>query len=156
MTTGPETPHGDQQPPFQPPSVPPPSPQQPGYPPYQGYPQQPGYPAYGAPGYPPGYGVVPQNEGLAVAAMVVGIVSFVLACGYGVGLLGSPVALVMGRVSMKRIDRSGGQLGGRGMAQAGFIMGIIGTVLLVLALIALTVVIIVGVNGGFDDSPYDY
>ena len=104
----------------------------------------------------PGYNASPPNEGLAVASMVIGIVSFVLACGYGIGLLGSPVALVMGRVSMKRIDQSGGQLGGRGMAQAGFIMGIIGTVLLVLALIALTVIIIVGVNGGFDDSSYDY
>ena len=83
--------------------------------------------------------------------MVVGIVSFVLACGYGIGFLGSPVALVLGRISMKRIDQSGGQLGGRGMAQAGFILGIIGTVLLVLALIALVVVIVIGVNGGFDE-----
>ena len=99
---------------------------------------------------------MPQNEGLAVASMVVGIVSFVLACGYGVGLLGSPVALVMGRISMKRIDQSGGQLGGRGMAQAGFILGIIGTVLLVLSLIALVVIVVVAVNGGFDDSYSDY
>ena len=150
MTTGPENPYGEQQPP------PPQYPQQPSYPQQPGYPQQqPGYPAYGAPGYPPGYAASPPNEGLAVASMVIGIVAFVLSCGYGVGLLGSPVALVMGRVSMKRIDQSGGQLGGRGMAQAGFILGIIGTVLLVLGLIALTVIIIVGVNGGFDDS-YDY
>jgi len=158
MTTGPENPYGEQQPP--PPQYPqqPSYPQQqPGYPQQQpGYPQQqPGYPAYGAPGYPPGYAASPPNEGLAVASMVIGIVAFVLSCGYGVGLLGSPVALVMGRVSMKRIDQSGGQLGGRGMAQAGFILGIIGTVLLVLGLIALTVIIIVGLNGGFDDS-YDY
>ena len=151
MTTGPENPYGEQQPPYQPPAAPPSYPQQPGYPQ-----QPPTYPAYGTPGYPPpGYGVVPQNEGLAVASMVIGIVSFVLACGYGIGLLGSPVALVMGRISMKRIDRSGGQLGGRGMAQAGFILGIIGTVLLVLSLIAL-VVIIIAVNGGFDDSYRDY
>jgi len=149
MTTGPENPYGEQQP-FKPPAPPPQYPQ-PGY-------QQPGYPPYGAPGYPmPGYNASPPNEGLAVASMVIGIVAFVLACGYGVGLLGSPVALVMGRVSMKRIDQSGGQLGGRGMAQAGFILGIIGTVLLVLAIIALVVVIIAAANGAFDDcySTYD-
>jgi hypothetical protein len=149
MTTGPENPYGDQRPPSPPPPYPQPTyPQQPGYQrSYPPYPPQPGYP-----GYPPGYGVTPQNEGLAVASMVIGIVSFALACGYGLGLLGSPVALVMGRISMKRIDQSGGQLGGRGMAQAGFIMGIIGTVLLVLALIGLAVIIVIGVNGGFDDT----
>ena len=88
--------------------------------------------------------------------MVIGIVSMVLMCAYGIGLLGSPVALVLGRVSMNRIDRSQGQLGGRGMAQAGFIMGIIGTVLLVLAIILLVVVIAIGVSGGFDDPYSDY
>ena len=38
------------------------------------------------------------------------------------------------------------------MAQAGFILGIIGTVLLVLAIAALVTIIVIGVNGGFDDS----
>jgi hypothetical protein len=58
----------------------------------------------------------------------------------------------MGRVAMKRIDRSGGRLAGRGMAQTGFILGIIGTVLLVLTVIAVVVVIVIAVNGGFDNS----
>ncbi len=139
MTTGPENPYGEQQPP------PPTYPQQPTYQ------QQPGHPPYGAPA---GYAFSPPNEGLAVASMVIGIVAFVLSCGYGVGLLGSPVALVMGRVSMKRIDQSGGQLGGRGMAQAGFILGIIGTVLLVLVVVVLAVIVVIGLNGGFDDSDF--
>src|SRR3954452_10253542 len=98
MTTGPDHPYGEQQPPYQPPAAPAPyqqpSYQQPSYPPY-GAPAQ---PPYGVPGYlPPGYSVAPPNEGMAVASMVIGIVSFVLACGYGIGLLGAPVALVMGR-----------------------------------------------------------
>jgi hypothetical protein len=71
--------------------------------------------------------------------MVLGIIALVGACGYGLSLLLSPVALFLGRSSMKRIDASQGQLGGRGLAQAGFIMGIIGTVLLVL------VIVVVGV-----------
>jgi hypothetical protein len=155
MTTGPENPYGEQQPPYQPPAPPPPY-QQPPYqqPSYQqpSY-QQPGYQPYGGPGYlPPGYVTAPQNEGMAVASMVIGIVSLVLACGYGIGLLGAPVALVMGRVSMKRIDASGGQLGGRGMAQAGFILGIVGSVLLVLVIIGVIVVIVAAVNGAFDTT----
>jgi hypothetical protein len=75
-----------------------------------------------------------QNDGLAVPALVVGILSLTLAFACGLGLLGAPAALIMGRTSMKRIDASGGRLVGRGMAQAGFIMGIIGTVFLVLTL----------------------
>jgi hypothetical protein len=131
-------------------------------PPYQQSPygqtpyQQPYQQPYGAPqpsGYPP-YQVTPPNDGLGLAAMIVGIVSLVLACVYGIGLLGSPAALVMGRISMKRIDRSGGQLGGRGMALAGFILGIVGTVFLVLAIIAVVVIIVVAASGGFDDQSF--
>jgi len=126
-------------PPGQPSGYPPPPPQQ------WGHPQQ-------QPGYPYGGGYPQQSDGLALAAMITGILSLVLTCGYGIGLLGSPVALVLGRVSMKRIDRSGGRLAGRGMAKTGFILGIIGTVLLVLALVALVVVVVVAVNGGFDSN----
>ncbi len=86
--------------------------------------------------------------------MVIGIVALVLSCAYGFGLLGAPVALVMGRISMKRIDASNGQLGGRGMAQAGFIMGIVGTVLLVLAILAVVALVIAGLNGAFDSNDF--
>ncbi|GAW48928.1 MULTISPECIES: DUF4190 domain-containing protein [unclassified Nocardioides] len=150
-------------------SDPGPGPEQPGPygggapPPYQPnpyaqqpYQQTPYQQPYGAPppsGYPP-YQQTPPTEGLGLAAMIVGIVSLVLSCGYGVGLLGSPAALIMGRISMKRIDRSEGQLGGRGLAMTGFILGIVGTVLLVLAIIAVVVVIVVAVNGGFDDTTF--
>ena len=98
-----------------------------------------GQPAYGQP-YPP-YPVAPPNHGGALASMVVGIVGLVLACAYGFGLLASPVAWYLGSKSMKEIDASQGRLGGRGMAQAGKIMGIIGTVLLAILL----VVVMVGV-----------
>ncbi|MEI2821116.1 MAG: hypothetical protein V9E81_13265 [Marmoricola sp.] len=37
---------------------------------------------------------------------------------------------------MREVDASNGQLGGRGNGQAGMILGIIGTVLLVIALMA--------------------
>jgi len=105
-------------------------------------------PAYGQvppPGWTPpppgyyGYAPVPPSDGQAVAAMVLGIIALVGACGYGITLIMSPVALFLGRASMKRIDASRGQIGGRGLAQAGFIMGIIGTVLLVL------IIVVVGV-----------
>jgi hypothetical protein len=71
-----------------------------------------------------------QTDGRAVASMVVGIVS--LALGWLLlPLLGGPVALALGWGSMKRIEASGGALGGRGTAVAGLVLGIIATVLLV-------------------------
>ncbi|MDO7868661.1 DUF4190 domain-containing protein [Nocardioides jiangxiensis] len=105
-------------------------------------PQQPGVPPL--PPQAPYYGQqqwlpAPPNDGGAIAAFVLGIIGIVGMCGYGFSLLLSPVALVLGRTSMKRIDSSQGQVAGRGFAQAGFIMGIIGTVLLVLGVIAAAV-----------------
>lgn len=100
-----------------------------------------------------GYQPQPPTDGLGIAALIVGIVCLVFACGYGVTLLGSPAALIMGRVSMNRIDRSGGTLSGRGLALAGFVLGIVGTVLLVLFIALIVTIVLIGINGGFDD-PY--
>lgn len=47
---------------------------------------------------------------------------------------------------MKEIDASNGQLGGRGTAQAGWILGLIGTVLLLLTLVAVAVLIVYVTN----------
>jgi hypothetical protein len=117
--------------------------QQPPYPQYQQNPYQ-QQPWQQPSGYPP-YQIAPPNESLATPALVIGIVSLVLTFACGIGALGSPAAMIMGKVSMNRIDRSNGQLGGRGAAMAGFILGIVGTVLLVLAIIALVLFVTVGV-----------
>jgi hypothetical protein len=55
----------------------------------------------------------------------------------------------------KEIDASGGAQSGRGMAQAGFIMGIIGTVLSILFAIGYIALIVAGVSTGeFDGSEF--
>ncbi|GAA4700470.1 DUF4190 domain-containing protein [Nocardioides conyzicola] len=167
MTTGPENPYGEQEPteppthqPYGAPTTPPPygAPQQPYQQPYQQapYPQQ----GYGQPYQQPAYGqpvpyvTAPPTDGLALGALITGIAALVLSCAYGVGLLASPVALVLGKVSMNRIARSQGQLGGRGLAVAGFVLGIVGTVLLVLAIAVVVIIIIVAINDpdAFDDA----
>lgn len=111
----------------------------PGYPgagvPYP--PAPPGdYPGYPPAGYPPaGYPMQsPPEHPQAVTAMVLGILGLVC-CG-----LASPFAIWVGRKAMKEIDASGGWMGGRGQAQAGFIMGIIGTALWVLGVVFYVVV----------------
>jgi hypothetical protein len=130
------TPPGDQ-PPFGEPTEPPYQAQQP----YQGQYQQPGQP-YGQP-YPYGYPVA-QDHPKAVTAMVLGILGLVMC------QLVSPFAWAMGKRTLAEIDASGGRLGGRGQAQTGFVLGIVGTVLLGVGLLFLVIyfVFVVLVFGG--------
>ncbi|HEU4676715.1 MAG TPA: DUF4190 domain-containing protein [Motilibacteraceae bacterium] len=100
--------------------------------PQYGQPQygQPGYgqPQYGAPGQPYGqapaypYGEAPakQSNGLAVAALVCGIIGFF--CG-----LTAIAAIPLGIVGLRRSRELGGT--GRGMAIAGLVLGCVVVVL---------------------------
>jgi hypothetical protein len=105
----------------------------------QPYGQQPyGQQPYGQPGY--GYQQQPQQDHpRATMSMILGILGLVIC-----GVL-APFAWAMGRKTMNEIDASGGQLGGRGMAQAGFIMGIIGTVILALSILFFAIAIPAGI-----------
>ena len=135
--------------------------------PAQPYPQQPygqpgyGQPGYGQPGYPQagypyqGYATyAAPNHPKATTALVLGLVSVIGTFTCLVPILASPFAWVIGVKARREIRQSNGQLGGDGMATAGMVLGIIGTVLLALALIVLVVAIVVGFNGstGFDDN----
>lgn len=91
-----------------------------------------------APPPPGGYHPVPDHP-QATTALVLGILGIVLCQVLG------PIAWWMGKKARDEIDASGGALGGRGNAQAGYIMGIVGTVLLVISvLVLLFVVVVVG------------
>ena len=74
---------------------------------------------------------MPPHAPSAVTAFVLGILGVIL-----LPLLG-PVAWVLGRRAQQEIDVSGGAIGGRGLATAGKVLGMIGTLLLVLVIIAL-------------------
>jgi ABC-type Fe3+ transport system permease subunit len=67
-----------------------------------------------------------QQASSAVAALVLGILGVVLCplCG--------PVAWVLGRKAEQEVDASGGRIGGRGLGTAGKILGIVGTLFIVL------------------------
>ena len=66
---------------------------------------------------------VPKNNGMAIASMVLGIVSIPLLCCYGVGIIPAILAVVLGFVSKKKIEESNGLEIGRGMSLAGIIIG---------------------------------
>ncbi|MGW1895475.1 DUF4190 domain-containing protein [Streptomyces sp. NPDC002004] len=120
-------------------------------------PTGPGASGYGYPGYP-GYGwsgmpMAPQN-GLGVAAMVLGIISVCLFCFYGVvSVILGILALVFGIKGRKRVER--GEADNPGQAQAGFILGIIGTVLGVLVIVLLAIGITAAIKGHSYDDSYD-
>jgi hypothetical protein len=109
--------YGDQRPGDQQPGAP-----QPGY----------AYPAYGAPGYgappagygDPGYGypyAAPKTNGLAIAALVVSLVSLVSCPPAGLA------AAIMGHISRRQITERREE--GAGMALAGIVIGWIGVAL---------------------------
>lgn len=89
------------------------------------------------PGAYPVYAPYPQakNLGTAIAALVCGILSVV--CSGWCGIVIGPAAIVLGIVSRNKISASNGTLKGQGMATAGIVLGIIGTIISVAALIVL-------------------
>lgn len=94
-------------------------------PPFGGQPPNP----YGAP--PVGFGVPEHPQ--ATTVLILGILGLVLCS------VLSPFAWVMGNRVVREIDASAGRLGGRSLANAGRICGIIGTVLIAVVLLALIV-----------------
>jgi hypothetical protein len=75
----------------------------------------------------------------ALVALVLGIV------GVAVCQLVAPFAWGIGKRAVREIDASGGTLGGRGPAQTGYVLGVVGTVMLVVATALFIVLIFLGV-----------
>ncbi|MGI8674897.1 MAG: DUF4190 domain-containing protein [Thermoleophilaceae bacterium] len=121
-----------------PPQPPPGEPEQgygqPGYGQQGGYPQQPGYPQQVGGAY-----AEPPNAPGAVASLVLGLIGITF-CG-----LCAPFAWAQGRKAETAAETSGGAYGGKGMASAGKILGIIGTVFLVLAVVGILLFVIAGI-----------
>jgi hypothetical protein len=97
------------------------------YPQQQRPPGPPGYPPYPPPVMPQQvmFQPMPQNDGKAIASLVLGILSLVGCFG---ALAGIP-AIILGFLSRRDIARSGGTIGGDGLALGGIITGILSTLL---------------------------
>jgi hypothetical protein len=147
----------DQQPPAQPPYG------QPGYgqqpygqapygqqPPYQQgpYGQQPYGTAPGAYGYGTPMAANHPSATTALVLSLIGLVGVAL-CG-GLTLVLSPFAWHIGAKAVREIDANPGMYGGRDQANAGKIMGIIGTVLLVVGVLTLAGIIALAIASSPD------
>jgi hypothetical protein len=156
-----------QQPPQQPPppgwQQPPPPPPPPGY----GYapPPPPGWQPPPPPGWqppPPGYGYYPPppppqpDNGAAVAGFVTSIVAaalLLMSAGFAgpISLIAAPFGIHYSRKGKRAVDE-GKTPKHRGLAQAGFITGIITLVLSVIVTIFWVVVLVVAIRDGDFDS----
>lgn len=164
-----EPPSGDQGPgqgmpprppqgPGQGPSYPPAGQQPPPQPGYgqQGYGQQGygGYPPPGYPAYPPAHyypAAVPHHP-KATTALVLGLVSVVGGLSLcGLPLLVSPFAWVTGHRVLNEIRAARGRLAGESSAQAGMVLGIIGSVLLVIWLLLIALMVL-----GFATADFEH
>ena len=84
-----------------------------------------------------------QTDGMAVASLVLGILSIPGALFYGVfGIILGAIAIFLGVVARGRIKRSDGTVTGNGLATAGLVLGICGAGL-GLVLIALLAVFLI-------------
>jgi hypothetical protein len=82
---------------------------------------------YGQPSY---YSAMPQPKGLSIASLCCGIAVYL---GFGVFILPQLAAVILGHLALRR------EPSGRGFAIAGLVMGYLGLVLTVLAIVGLAI-----------------
>ncbi|WP_406062656.1 DUF4190 domain-containing protein [Streptomyces sp. NBC_01077] len=114
----------------------------------------PGYPSYsGGSGYggQPGWQQPPSN-GMGTTSMVLGIIAVVGFCMYGLGVVLGVLALIFGIIGLKKAGR--GEATNRGMAIAGVVLGIIGT-LISAVFLGFVIWAVTQDPSTFDDSGYD-
>jgi hypothetical protein len=114
--------------------------------------EQPPYQPPGPPTPPPPgqYGYAPPpTSSKAVTALILGILGLVF-CGPFTAI----PAIFVGRSATREIDASQRRLDGRGMATAGFVLGIVGTVLTVLVVIGFIALLALGgvLSNEFDET----
>lgn len=128
----------------------------------QNYPAQPytggpaGYPAYGYNTPQAVLGPQQQTNGLAIASMVVSIISMVGLLCYGLGGFLGVVGAILGHVSRKQIKER--QQSGDGMALAGVIVGWVAVVLAIIVVTLFAVLVWWAVentpDSTFDPTPF--
>ena len=98
---------------------------------------------YYQPGYYPGPMPAPTN-GMAIASLSCSVASFVI-----IPLIGAILGVIFGHMALGQINASNGREQGRGMAQAGLIIGYIhlGLFVLVIAIVILFIIIGIAASG---------
>jgi hypothetical protein len=106
-------------------------------------------PYHPPPSYPPPQQSTRQAlDSRAVIALALAIAGLLLGLPLGVpGLICGPIAYFVGKSAINRIDASEGALGGRGIATAAWIFGIVATVVGAVITLVWLVLLLVQVSG---------
>lgn len=110
---------------------------------YQPYGQQQDY-------YPPPPPPPAHTNGKSIASLVLGILSVITPY---IGLLFGIVAIILSALSLKEIRNR--HEGGRGLAIAGLVCGIVGTIIYALLILFFVVIILFAVGSGDSFSNYN-
>ena len=91
---------------------------------------------------------------MAITSLVLGLLAFPGICCYGVPGLGLGIAAIaLGRVALGRIRASNGAIGGAGLAQAGWICGLVAAIISAIYLVFTVGVLVFSVATGSFASP---
>lgn len=90
-------------------------------------------------GYANPYNAAPKNSGAAIASLVLGIISTVMGCCYGIGLLTAIPGIITGIIGIIKTGKSSNTVKGKGLAIAGLILSIVGMILALYFIITLIV-----------------
>jgi hypothetical protein len=93
--------------------------------------------------FAPGYYTPVASSGLAIASMVCGIIA-VISCYFG-GIFGIP-AVICGHLALSKIQQCPVPMTGRGMAIAGLVMGYLGILFSLAALVIIFIAMIGSMN----------
>jgi hypothetical protein len=85
------------------------------------------------------YAASPPTSNMALVSFIMGILGWVL-----LPVIGSLLAVILGHAALGEIDQAEGRIGGRGMAQAGLILGYVALGLWVLSIILFVVLPVLG------------
>lgn len=88
---------------------------------------------------PSAYVSAPPTSNTALVSLIMAILGWVV-----LPVIGSLLAVVFGHAALGEIDRSGGRISGRGLAQAGLILGYAGLAVSVLSILLLVALPTVG------------
>ena len=73
---------------------------------------------------------IPKNSPMAIASLVLGIISILL-----IGIILGPLAIIFGAIAINKINENPHEFQGHCMAKAGIICGIVGIVLSIIIII---------------------
>jgi hypothetical protein len=106
-------------------------------------------PYHPPPSYPPpSLGKATPADGKAIGSLAVAVLGITLGLPFGLpGLVLGAIGYFMGKAAIRRIDSSSGPVGGRSLAAAGWVLGIVATAIGAVVSLVWVVVLLVAISG---------